>query len=53
MKYLPLVLSNLKRHMLRTILTIMSVALALFLFWGPKPMFGRIRRGTSSLEGTD
>ena len=32
MKYLPLVLSNLKRHMLRTILTIMSVALALFLF---------------------
>lgn len=32
MKYFPLILSNLKRHKLRTILTILSVALALFLF---------------------
>lgn len=32
MKFFPLVLSNLRRHKLRTILTIMSVALALFLF---------------------
>lgn len=32
MKFFPLVLSNLKRHRLRTMLTIMSVALALFLF---------------------
>lgn len=32
MKYFPLVLSNLKRHKLRTTLTILSVALALFLF---------------------
>jgi putative ABC transport system permease protein len=32
MKFLPLVLANLKRHKLRTILTTASVALALFLF---------------------
>lgn len=32
MKFFPLVLSNLKRHKLRTILTMLSVALALFLF---------------------
>ena len=32
MKFLPLVLANLARHKLRTILTIISVALALFLF---------------------
>src|SRR2546421_3025311 len=32
MKYLPLVLANLGRHKKRTILTIASVALALFLF---------------------
>lgn len=32
MKYLPLVLANLTRHKLRTTLTILSVALALFLF---------------------
>ena len=32
MRYLPLVLANLGRHKLRTILTIASVALALFLF---------------------
>src|SRR4029077_6874107 len=32
MKFLPLVLANLKRHTLRTILTIASVAVALFLF---------------------
>ena len=32
MKYLPLVLANLGRHKRRTILTILSVALALFLF---------------------
>ena len=32
MKFLPLVLANLKRHRLRTILTMCSVALALFLF---------------------
>ena len=32
MKYLRLVLSNLGRHKLRTVLTILSVALALFLF---------------------
>ncbi len=32
MKFLPLVLANLRRHRLRTILTICSVALALFLF---------------------
>src|SRR5689334_7155711 len=32
MKFLPLVLANLSRHKLRTILTIASVALALFLF---------------------
>ncbi len=32
MKFLPLVVANLKRHKLRTILTICSVALALFLF---------------------
>jgi putative ABC transport system permease protein len=32
MKYLPLVLANLRRRKLRTILTIMGVALALFLF---------------------
>ncbi|MDB4891207.1 MAG: MacB-like periplasmic core domain protein [Gemmatimonadetes bacterium] len=32
MKFLPLVIANLKRHKLRTILTICSVALALFLF---------------------
>lgn len=32
MKFLPLVLANLKRHKLRTLLTTMSVALALFLF---------------------
>jgi putative ABC transport system permease protein len=32
MKFLPLVLANLKRHKLRTILTTLSVALALFLF---------------------
>lgn len=32
MKYLPLVLANLGRHKLRTVLTIASVALALFLF---------------------
>jgi putative ABC transport system permease protein len=31
-KFLPLVLANLKRHKLRTLLTIASVALALFLF---------------------
>ena len=32
MKYLPLVIANLRRRKLRTILTIMGVALALFLF---------------------
>jgi putative ABC transport system permease protein len=32
MKYFPLVLANLGRHKLRTVLTIASVALALFLF---------------------
>ena len=32
MKFLPLVLANLARHKLRTVLTIASVALALFLF---------------------
>ena len=32
MKYLPLVLANLRRRKLRTILTVMGVALALFLF---------------------
>jgi putative ABC transport system permease protein len=32
MRYLPLVLANLRRHKRRTILTIASVALALFLF---------------------
>ena len=32
MKFLPLVLANLKRHKLRTVLTIASVAVALFLF---------------------
>ena len=32
MKFLPLVIANLGRHKLRTILTITSVALALFLF---------------------
>ena len=32
MKFIPLVLSNLLRHKLRTTLTILSVALALFLF---------------------
>jgi putative ABC transport system permease protein len=32
MRFLPLVLANLKRHKLRTILTTSSVALALFLF---------------------
>jgi len=32
MKFLPLVIANLGRHKLRTILTIVSVALALFLF---------------------
>ena len=32
MRFLPLVLANLKRHKLRTILTMCSVALALFLF---------------------
>jgi putative ABC transport system permease protein len=32
MKFLPLVIANLKRHKLRTILTILSVAVALFLF---------------------
>jgi putative ABC transport system permease protein len=32
MKFLPLVLANLRRHRLRTVLTICSVALALFLF---------------------
>ena len=32
MKFLPLVIANLARHKLRTILTICSVALALFLF---------------------
>ncbi|HEY2807047.1 MAG TPA: FtsX-like permease family protein [Gemmatimonadales bacterium] len=32
MKFLPLVLANLKRHKLRTTLTIVSVAVALFLF---------------------
>jgi len=32
MKFLPLVIANLMRHKLRTILTICSVALALFLF---------------------
>jgi putative ABC transport system permease protein len=32
MKYLPLVLANLRRHKRRTVLTIASVAIALFLF---------------------
>jgi putative ABC transport system permease protein len=32
MKFLPLVLANLRRHRLRTVLTMCSVALALFLF---------------------
>ena len=32
MKYIPLVVANLLRHRLRTLLTIASVALALFLF---------------------
>ena len=32
MRFLPLVLANLRRHRLRTLLTIASVALALFLF---------------------
>jgi putative ABC transport system permease protein len=32
MKFLPLVIANLKRHKLRTTLTIISVAIALFLF---------------------
>jgi putative ABC transport system permease protein len=32
MRFLPLVLANLKRHKLRTVLTTFSVALALFLF---------------------
>ena len=32
MKFFPLVLSNLRRHRLRTVLTVLSVALALFLF---------------------
>jgi putative ABC transport system permease protein len=31
-KYLPIVLANLRRHVLRTILTLLGVALALFLF---------------------
>lgn len=32
MKYLPLVLANLRRHKIRTLLTVASVSLALFLF---------------------
>lgn len=32
MRFLPLILANLKRHKIRTTLTILSVALALFLF---------------------
>ena len=53
MKYLPLVLANLGRHKRRTILTIASVALALFLFaslrtivttLGAAAQFGSARR---------
>ena len=32
MKYLPLILGNLKRHRLRNVLTVLSVAAAMFLF---------------------
>ena len=32
MKFFPLILANLGRHKRRTVLTILSVALALFLF---------------------
>lgn len=53
MKYFPLVLANLGRHKLRTVLTIASVALALFLFaslrtvvttLGAAAQFGSARR---------
>jgi putative ABC transport system permease protein len=44
MKFLPLVLANLKRHSLRTILTTASVALALFLF-------ATLRSVTTTLDG--
>ena len=45
MKYLQLVLANLGRHKLRTALTIMSVALALFLF-------ASLRSVTTTLDAT-
>lgn len=57
MRYLPLVLANLGRHKLRTILTMISVALALFLFAslqtvvttiGASSRFGSARRLVST-----
>ena len=44
MRFLPLVLANLRRHRLRTILTTLSVTLALFLF-------ATLRSVTTTLDG--
>lgn len=52
MKFLPLVLANLKRHKLRTVLTILSVALALFLFASLRTVVTQLEI-SSQLGGAD
>ena len=45
MKFFPLVLANLGRHKRRTLLTIASVALALFLFASLRTVVTTLARG--------
>ena len=47
MKYWHLVTANLRRHKLRTALTVLSVALALFLFASLRTVVTTLERATS------
>ena len=52
MKFLPLLLANLGRHKRRTILTTLSVALALFLFASLRTVVTTLRK-TAEFGGAD
>lgn len=52
MKFLPLILANLGRHKKRTVLTIASVALALFLFASLRTVVTSINAGTEVASAT-
>ncbi|AHG93526.1 MacB-like periplasmic core domain protein (plasmid) [Gemmatirosa kalamazoonensis] len=52
MKFLPLVLANLKRHKLRTVLTTFSVALALFLFASLRTVVTTLNSGSQVMSAS-